>query len=299
MAKRITLLALFGLLFWQSSVACDACGCSISGNGMGMLTAFRNNFIGIGWQQTSFHGDPNHGDGAKDYLHTVELSVRYHFTDRLKVLLNQPFRINQRSIEGETRSISGISDTRIVASYTFLNRKKIGKNARIFFELGGGLKLPVGKYDADLHETDLPENFNIGNGSWGYIVQPNLVLNHKNTGLVIGGLYQYFGKTSEGYRFGSQLSTQVLAFHSFKLSEKIKLLPNAGLNAEWITEDRFANEKTVTGTGGQGVFATAGINLKSNNFIMGVAYAQPISQDYSHGEVTAKGRISCQFSYIF
>jgi len=299
MAKRITLLTIFGMLFWQSATACDACGCSISGNGMGILTAFRSNFIGLSWQRSTFQGLPGHGGGGTDYFHTVELSARYHFTDRWKVLVNQPYRINQRKLEGETDGIQGLSDTRIVASYTILNRKKLGDETSLFFELGGGVKLPTGKYNPDLHETDLPENFNIGNGSWGYILQPNLVLNHKKSGLVFGGLYQYFGKTDNGYRFGSQLSTRLLAFNEVKLSDKITLLPNAGLSAEWIVEDQFFNDKTVTGTGGSGVFANAGINLKSEKFLFGVTYAQPISQSYSHGEVEAKGRIACQFSYIF
>ena len=37
-----------------------------------------------------------------------------------------------------------------------------GGGDQVVFEIGGGVKLPTGVYDLDLHQSDLPENFNVG-----------------------------------------------------------------------------------------------------------------------------------------
>lgn len=298
MAKRFILLAMFGLWSNFTALACDACGCNIGSNSLGLLTAYKNNFIGLGWQMASFHAIPEHGN-ANDDFHIIDLSIRYHLSERMKVLLHQPYRINVRENEGVTDGLNGISDTRILGSYTILKNRKINKNATLFLEMGGGVKLPTGKYDANLHQTNLPENFNLGNGSWGYLAQTNMVFNYKKVGFVFGGNYQHNGRTSSGYQFGHQLTIQSMVFWEHKLTKSIKLIPNAGVFSEWVTNDKYANNNTVTGTGGNGTFASVAVNLQQNDYLLGFSYAHPLAENYSDGEVQAKGRLNVQLSFIF
>ena len=298
MAKRIFLLTMFGFFIHPFLMGCDSCG-SVGGNGIGLMSAYKNNFIGIGWQYASFRGVPEHGDGSIDHLHTLELSLRYHVKDRFKVLFYQPFRINNRNVNGQTDGLNGFSDTRIIGSYSLLKDVTIGTKINVFLEIGAGVKLPVGKYNAKIQEVNLPENFNPGNGSWGYLFQPSLVLTLKKAGLVVNGYYQHHSKSTSDYQFGHQLSTQVLFFWEKRLSNNFNLVPNAGINSEWISTDHYANGKRVEGTGGKGTYFSAGINFKTNQWIIGATYDHPLVHHYSNGEVDAKHRLAAQVAYIF
>lgn len=294
------LLPLFALLCWQWATACDACGCSIGGNGMGLLSAYRTNYVGLSWQTVRFQSTPGHSAGSEDYFHSFELAIRYHFSDRFKLLIYQPYRLNRRlNNDQTTQQMSGISDTRLLGSYTVLKEVALGPQTSLFFEMGAGIKFPVGAYNAQIHDTNLPENFNIGNGSWGYILQPSLVLTHRQVGLVWNSVYQHHSRTRLDYRFGHQLTTQLLFFGEASLSKQLKLIPNGGLSFEQITADRYANDNTVSGTGGNGLFFSAGLNMKLGNWILGAASAIPLEQSYSHGEVNAKSRLSAQITFTF
>ena len=299
MAKRILLAVILGFSMFQSSRACDACGCSISGGGLGMLTAYRNNFVGLGWQALSFHGISLYGNSYKDYFQSFNLTARYHFTNRFKALLIQPYNLNIRYSDEETLSLHGLADTRILGSYTFLRNAKLGKQGELFFELGAGAKLPTGKYDPYIHQTNLPENFNPGNGSWGLVLQPNAVITHKKAGMIISGNYLFNGRSSTGYHFGNQATTQLLFFREITISEFTKLIPNAGWVSESVMEDKYANDKPVKGTGGQGSFVSTALNLKTSDWMFGLSYSHPITGNYSSGEVKAQGRLSAQLFYNF
>ena len=298
MIKRIFLITVLGCILQFQALACDVCGCSINGTGLGLMSAYRYNFVGMNWQYASFEGSLLHGSGSIDHFHTAELAVRYHFTDNFKVLVNQPFKFNTRSLNGETSQLQGLGDTRVLANYTFLKDKKIG-GFDIYAELGAGAQLPVGQYDSDLHSKDLPENFNAGRGSWGWLAQPNLILSKGNMGFIFNGSYQYNMATETGYRFGNQMTGQLLYFYRKDVNENFTVTPYGGVVGERITQDIYPNGVLVGGTSGKGVFTSAGINLKVKDFLFSTAYSLPVWQLYSLNEVSAKSRITAQVSYIF
>ena len=281
-----------------SVYSCDACGCSISGYGMGMFSAFHNNFFGLNWQLSKFESTSGHGNST-DYFNTVEISGQYFLSDKFKILFNQPFRINRRVSGNSTNGLNGISDTRIVGSYSFFKNESISENLKIFFDLGAGIKIPVGNYNSHLHDLNLPENFNIGNGSWGLVFQPNAVLSYNETGVVISAVFQYYTKSSSKYKFGNQLSTQLLFYWSTDIFESLRITPFAGLNSEMVGEDIYANGNPVPNTGGLGTYLTTGTNLKTGDWLIGLSYLNPIAVNYSSGSVNAGSRVSFQLSYIF
>ncbi len=90
------------------------------------------------------------------------------------------------------------ADAKIIANYAILNNKAIGDNQMIFLEVGGGLNLPTGKYNHEIGYATLPDNFNIGLGSYGYIMQLNNLWSKDKSGFLLNGNYQLNGKTQEG-----------------------------------------------------------------------------------------------------
>ena len=299
MIKKFLLFIVFGIMASPIAMACDACGCSVGGSGMGLLTAYKNNYVGIGWQWSSFTASSEYESNTKDNFHILQLSARYYIVDKFKVQLSLPFRFNIRQSLGEKTSLNGISDARLLGSYILLQDTKVGNKSRLFIELGAGIKFPTGKYDAHIHDKNLPENFNMGNGSFGFIVEPNLVFTFGKTGLVLGGSYTHHAKSRSKYRFGHQLQSQLIVFFEKNVSPAVKIVPNVGVKTEWITQDVHANGKAVHATGGTGAFASVALNLKGKAWLAGVSYAHPFLGKYSDGEVDVGGRVACQVSYIF
>lgn len=299
MVRTLTLIVVLWVAVLSQARACDACGCAIGGSNIGLLAAYRYNFAGLSWQYAAFHGSPEHGEGSHDDFHTFEVAIRYYLSPRFKLLVNQPYRLNIRKLAGESARLNGIADTRMMGSYTLFSGDSIGRSFRLFLEIGAGAKLPVGAYDPALHDRDLPENFNIGNGSWAALLQPNLVLAHQNLGFMLNTTLQFNRHTPAGYRFGNQLTSQALLYGEIPLTSLLKTIPFGGINLEHIGEDTYANGKAVPGTGGKGLFLTAGFNFKTEAWMMGASYAQPLRQAYSAGAVDAVGRYSLQCSFLF
>jgi len=300
MARNVIALAVFLLLFSEATMACDACGCSVNGVGVGLMAVYRQNYVGMQYQYAPFHSQLEHAHGAVDYFHSFELVARLRVLRRINLQLNQPYRLNiRRHPDGDDKR-SGLGDTRLVAHYVLLDQHQFKGGLRLYTEAGIGVKAPTGHFDPDIHDAhNLPENFNPGNGSWGGILQANIVLGYQTGGLTLSGNYQYNGPSTSGYRFGHQWSGQALLYNQFWPNGAISLTPYIGLTAEGIGRDEQANGKYAASTGGKGWFAAAGLNLKFNQWLLGAALSHPLSQHYSNAEVEAKARMTMNLSFIF
>ncbi|MEZ4962366.1 MAG: hypothetical protein R2830_21235 [Saprospiraceae bacterium] len=300
MAKSVIALAMFLPLFSEKSVACDACGCSVNGVGVGLMATYRQNYIGFQYQYAPFASTLEHTQDTRDYFHSFELTLRFRVWKRLNLQLNQPYRLNLRTHSEADGTRSGLGDTRLIANYILLNQVPLGKSFKLYAEAGGGVKAPTGNFDPNLHdENNLPENFNPGNGSWAGLLQTNLVLSHKNAGLTISGTFQHNSSSTQGYRFGNQWSGQALLFNQLSMGGRFWLTPFAGMAAEKVGKDVKADGKFAPSTGGNGLFAAAGLNLRFDNWLVGASFSQPVHQHISNAEVEAKGRLTVQLSHIF
>ena len=230
----------------QQLLACDGCGASSPG--IGLLTDYRSNFIRLSFFNTSFNSNTRYDYISKDRYQKMELTVRYSLTERIKMMVHLPYGSNTRNSEIETLSENGFSDIRIIPSYVVLKSKRIGCSSTIYLEVGTGVIIPTGKYNARIHEENLPENFNIGRGSLGYSFQMNSILNTKHVGLVFSNRYQINSETKLGYTFGNQFSSQLTAFREYGKT-KVKTVPNIGFAYESTKRDIYPNKKYVHSTG--------------------------------------------------
>jgi len=288
------------VLCHTSSYACDACGCSASNMGIGLLTDFRSNFIRLGYFDTRFNSSTEHEYITSDRFVQYDLSLRYAFgkAKRMRLMAHLPYGVNIRNSEEEQLSEKGVSDFRLNLNYVVLNNILLGNKFNLYLEAGGGLSLPSGKFDEQIHDRNLPENFNLGKGAIGYIFQINTVFSINKFGMVFSNNYQLNGRTKSDYHYGNQLNTQLNFFREVQVTN-FKLIPNVGLGFEDIAKDNYANGKEVAGTGGNGIFLSSAINFKTKKWLAGCAYTIPLKENYSEGEVTAKARLAFQVSYIF
>ena len=301
MIKRIVFIVLGCLLLSNTSLfACDACGCSASNMGIGLLTDYKSNIIRLSFFNTRFKSYPEHESLVSDNFTQFSLSMRYAIGKGKRVRLSAvlPFGINSRNVSQGKFTEKGLSDIRLTTNYVILNTKQIGKKTALYLEAGGGFNLPTGKYDENIHNRDLPENFNIGKGNLGYILQMNSVLSYSEYGILLSNNYQLNSNTKSGYRFGSQLVSQLIGFREFQL-QKFKLIPNVGLLFESISNDTYANGKSVSETGGEGLFLASALNFKTDKWLAGISYANPLLHNYSESAVIAKEKVALHFSIIF
>ncbi|MEO1518440.1 MAG: hypothetical protein AAFV95_25705 [Bacteroidota bacterium] len=295
------LLLVLGCLLWLHGAvsACEGCGCSIGSNGIGLVSAFQFNTVGTRWSYIPFRSSNTEFGGTQDYFHRVELRIQYHLSPKLRVELVQPYQLNAREDYNGRRLLDGWGDTRLSANYALLNNIRIGSSSKLYFEAGLGLKSAFGQYKADLHLDDFPENFNPGNGSWGYIGQSRLVYTRGNWGLSASTFYQRNGKTAEGYRFGDQWANNLLVFWQKTLSDQWQITPFGGWSFEKVAFDYNNRDRRVQSTSGNGQFLTAGFNLQFARWLLASSYAIPIKQSYSEGDVVAKNRFSVELSFLF
>lgn len=301
MINRVLFVMLLGyLLFPASLFACDACGCSANAPGIGLLTDYRNNFIRLGYFSTRFVSNPEHGNQNTDYFRQIDLAGRFSLgsAGRLRLDFHVPYGINLRQGESGDLASRGMADIRLGIHYALLNNRPLGEFSFLYLEAGVGVSLPIGSYDPDIRLRNLPENFNIGRGAFGYLFQTNAVWVRSKSGLVLNNSYQANHSTDNGYQFGNSYHTQATAFHEVQLGS-IALVPGAGIGYEKVAPDTYANNNEVPETGARGLFFAAGLNVKSGNSFSGLAWAYPFSQEYSGGVINAKGRLSCHITFIF
>jgi hypothetical protein len=293
-----TMMLSFLMLLTINAIACDVCGCSVSSNGIGLLSAYQYNTAGIRWQSVYFRQNPTLGT-TKDHFESLELYFQWHPMEHLRLSVFQPYKWHYRYTEQTHRQVNGLGDTRLLANYAIFKNAKPTDLSTLFWELGAGIKLPTGKYDARIHRTGLPENFNIGNGSWAYIFQSNVVYNLPKIGIASFTTYQHNLVSKSDYHFGSQLSSSLSIFAQNSFTKTFKTIPHAGLYVEHIAADKLYNANEAHGTGGYGLFASGGINFVIKDILISSSVLFPITGNYGETEIEAKPRFALELAYIF
>jgi hypothetical protein len=280
--------------------ACEVCGTSAGNMGIGLLSDYRSNFVRLTYFHSRFESVTEKGFPISDRFNQYDLSLRYSLgkQKRLRLMASLPFAVNYREKETQTIRTRGLSDGRLTANYVLLNNIALGKKTSCYLEAGGGLLLPVGQFNEDIHDEDLPLHFNPGRDALAFVWQMNTVFTRGKSGLVFSQYYQWNQDSKSGYHFGNQFNTQGTAFREINV-KKLKLIPNAGLGFERTSTDSYANKKEVVETGGTATFFYSGLQIKTEKWLAGFSYHKPLSEKYAAEDVTSKGRISCQLSYIF
>lgn len=294
MGKTLLVLVLAALT--QYLYACEACGCS-STMGFDLSYNFRSNSISVIYSRNAFESNLGRAVELKDQFNTMSFNGRYYVSDKIALLAVIPYHSNQRTDIESKQSVSGIGDARFLASYKLIDSNK--KSRKIYFDAGLGVKLPTGRYDAKIHDTNLPENFNIGNGSVGLLGQFNFLYTLSTWTIGLSNVYAYHLESSSGYLFGNQNISQINFSRRIGLSKTVQLIPTLGLLSEVILKDTYANGIEVNHSGGQGLFGNMNVGVRIKNFYFGASYSPSLTSNYSADEVIANSRMAMQLNYFF
>ncbi|MBC7650850.1 MAG: hypothetical protein H7101_03790 [Deinococcales bacterium] len=173
--------------------------------------------------------------------------------------------------------------------------KRNGKTSSELW-IGGGTKLPTGKFDADQNAIVASANNQTGTGSYDFLVTAIYSLQIKNWGINSSINYKFNG-TKEGYQFGNRLNTGMFIYRS--ISSKIATFnPNVGLLYEHLNANKL--EKTnVDATGGNSLLAAIGTEINFGKIVVGANLQLLVSQNLSDGQTTTKNRGMLHVSYTF
>ena len=294
---RILITAIL-LLIVSSTSACDICGCSVSGNTIGILPHYQRSFIGLRTFYQHFENvNPLYeDDDIQDYYLQNNLWGRIALGQRWQLIGVLPYRINHRTFGNQT--LNGIGDVSLMSNYTIFNTIDSSKSYRHHLMVGTGLKLPTGDFMEDALFQDIPANFRLGTGSVDVLFSLVYTIQIQDFILSMNSNYQLTSTNSaRDYRYGSQFNTMTYVAYQ-RLYDKWAFQPFVGISYEYINKDEHYQYEQI-GTGGQATYSIVGVETVYQSLSLGVNWQLPLSQNYADGEIISHPRLMASIAYIF
>lgn len=276
---------------------CDACGCSANGGSMGFSSMLNNNFVGLRYVNQSYttkEGIFKNSPWIDENFNTVQVWARVPITERIQITALLPYHDNNRTINSENQSIKGIGDFTIIGMYTIFQTHKDSLTYTHKIQLGAGVKAPTGKYNTSNNGT-LNPSFQLGTGSWDYLLVSEYIIKRKQLGLNTSLSYTIKTENAKHYQFGNQFNYGGTLFYLLDL-DAIKLVPQIGVAGE-VYQSNQQFQQDVIGTKGDVVFSKFGFELGKENFSIGMNAMLPINQNLTAGNVKANHRFSINLNY--
>ena len=270
--------------YGDSKDDCDACGCSANGGSMGFSSMLNNNFIGLRYVYQSYttkEGIFNNSPWIDENFNTIQIWSRIPITKKITLSALVPYHNNNRELVTGKEGISGIGDLTVMEMYTLIQPKMDSTtNYSHKFQMGAGVKAPTGKYNVANNGT-LNPSFQLGTGSWDYLLVSEYVVKRKQLGLNTALSYTFKTENKKQYQFGNQLNYGSTVFYLLDFN-KIKLVPQLGLAGEVYASNKQVKQDVI-GTKGDILFSKFGLEVGKDKFSLGINAMLPINQNLIGG----------------
>lgn len=304
MIKQIIVLSLLAVLVSPlPGKGCDLCGCGVGSFYMGITPQFARNFAGIRYRYAAYdsHVRYNPVFRTSETFNAVEFWARFYPVKRVQVLTFLPYAYNQHLENGQVRTLQGMSDAMLIANYDLINttRDTTARSLRHQLLLGGGVKLPTGKYD---YKPDDPAqvanpNFQLGTGSTDFLLTLNYILRRGRWGLNTDAALKLNTTNRNQYQFGHRITANLNLFYVRKW-QRINWMPYTGIYVENALQDR-RNALRVEATGGMLLNHSVGLDLYYRRYALGANLQTPMAQDLADGQIFAHQRVVAHLSVMF
>ncbi len=299
--KRIILLLLL-VFSINESYSCNLCGCNSGNYFIGPYPQFNLHFIGLRYSFEGYHTRLNsdYSQFSNDFYQTTELIGGTNIGNRWQAMMFVPYNFYRSKSDDGTKNNSGLGDITLIGNYKLLDRKYLSRDTETVFQqlfIGGGLKVPSGKFAVDTAEVVSSASIQPGTGSVDYLLNLIYSYQYKSWGFNFNSSYRFNG-SSHHYKFGNRLSLTAYAFRNFHAGDQISINPNIGL----LFEDSGSNYKDhekVTDTGGNDLLAAAGFEIRYKKLALGASIEEPMVSNISAGQTKAQLRGMCQVSVLF
>lgn len=238
---------------------------------------------------------------SKDFYQSVELWGGLNVGRKWEVLGFVPYNINKQRSDDDTRTTNGLGDISVIINRKLLDKRTTDNKERMISQqlwVGGGAKLPTGKFTPDATDIIPDANNQAGTGSVDFIVNAMYTLHINDWGINSNINYKVNG-SAQNFRFGNRLNTTAFIFHSFQnKSGTSSINPNVGLLYEKLGANKMMNAK-VDDTGGDALLAATGVEVNFAKIAVGVNAQLPISQDLSNKQTETKVRGMMHVTFLF
>ncbi len=300
--KKYILVWLFLILQPAVLPACDICGCGAGNYYFGIMPQFHKNFVGFRYRYSSFQSHVGMASmfATREQFQTTELWGRYYLHPKVQLLAFMPYSFNTQTDTQATRHLQGLNDAVINANYSLFKTKEdtIIHTWKHNLLVGGGIKLPTGKYNYE--PTDATQvanpNFQLGTGSIDFLLNLTYTIRYKRLGISTDLSYKMNTKNNKSYLFGNRLTSNIALFYVQKV-KKLGVMPYMGIYTEYSGQDARAG-KVLTDTGGHWIAQTTGLELYYQRFSIGANYQIPLNQRLAKGHIIAQNRGVLHLSFM-
>jgi len=277
---------------------CDACGCSASGGSLGFSSMLDSDFAGVRYFRQSYSSRDGifaNSPWIDENFNTIQIWSRIPVTKRIQISALVPYHFNTRERITGDEHIEGIGDITVIGMYTVAQTTNESAIYNHKVQLGGGVKAPTGKYESLNNLGSLNPSFQIGTGSWDYLLAAEYILQRKNIGLNTMVNYTFKTENKKQYQFGNQLNYGSMLFYLFDINN-VKFVPQAGVAGEiYKTNRQYGLD--VPKTSGDILFGKFGLEAGRDKFSVGINAMLPINQNLTGGNVEANYRWSINLNY--
>jgi len=276
---------------------CDACGCSASGGSMGFASMLNSNFVGVRYfnqQYQSTDGLYSNSLWYKENFNTTQVWARIPVKEDIQISVLLPYHSHNRNTPVGEQSIRGIGDITLLAMYRLYQTHKDSTYLVHTWQMGGGLKLPTGKFN-ETNSGAINPSFQVGTGSWDYLLATEYIVRRKQFGLNTMLNYVIKTENQKNYRFGNQLNYATTFFYLYE-KEALSFAPQLGLAGETYASN-YQHGIQLKETSGNALFGKIGFEVGRNAFSFGANAMLPIKQNLTGGNVEANYRWSINLNY--
>jgi hypothetical protein len=298
---RLVLLFLLLFSFMHHSKACDVCGCASGSINLGILPQFHKHFIGLNYSSRSFNSyhtvlNSDESAASRESFNTLELRSRINLAKRVHFFAFLPFMFNKQEEENSTTTISGLGDFTGIVNYSLLlTPDSLSKQVKHNLQIGGGIKLPIGRYTVLDHQLMLNPNIQTGTGSFDFVCDAFYTLRIKKFGLSTSAFYRLNTANKNNFRFGDRLSLTSNFFY-WKQYKANSILPGIGVMYESTGVD-YHKKLRLSQSGGQSLFAGCNVDIYLRNYSFSFSGQLPLHQ--TNALTKESPRFNCSFFYNF
>jgi hypothetical protein len=298
---RRFLLAIILFVSVQQTFACEICGCSSGNYFIGPFPQFKKHFISLRYSFRHFdtHQASDKDQFSKDLYQTAELWGGYNIGRKWQLLAFVPYNINRQFTDDGVLKSSGLGDVSLIANYKIFNKvadTKKGKRITQKLWIGGGVKLPTGKFDADQDNIVAEANNQAGTGSVDVLANAMYSLNWGNWGLNTTVNYRVNNQASS-FKFGDRFNSSAFVFRTIDAGS-VFISPNVGVSYEYLAPNKL-NKVKVEATGGNSVLGAAGVEVGINKIVLGTNVQLPIFQNLSNGQTKTNVKGMVHVTFLF
>jgi len=302
MKKYLIAITILFFTATQSS-ACEICGCGVGNYYIGLLPQFKSHFIGLRYHYNKFNtrlvSDPS--QYSKDFYQTVELWSGWNIGKKFQLLAVLPVNFNHQESDEGVSNLKGLGDAIMLMNYKLFDinsKTNSGKNINQQLLLGGGLKLPTGKFEIDPNNPDVASeaNMQLGSGSTDILIDGMYNLRVGKIAVTTQANYKISSTNKDDYRFGNKFSANSFISYGFN-AKATTISPNFGLLFENTAESKLQSSK-IDLTGGSLLQGALGVEFGFKKMSIGFNTQLPIAQDFAENQTKqkVKGMVHVTFS---